>query len=57
MGAASGFLVNSGSGGGQYVWLPQVELEAVELGDHQSRGVNPDASEILHINRKKTLLM
>lgn len=43
--------------GGHYVWLPQVELEAVELGDHQSRGVNPDASEILHINRKKTLLM
>ncbi|XP_027262734.1 nebulin-related-anchoring protein isoform X9 [Cricetulus griseus] len=25
--------------------------------DHQSREVNPDASEILHINRKKTLLM
>ncbi|XP_038966046.1 nebulin-related-anchoring protein isoform X4 [Rattus norvegicus] len=34
-----------------------VETEAVELGDHRSRGVNPDASEILHINRKKTLLM
>ncbi|XP_052038977.1 nebulin-related-anchoring protein isoform X2 [Apodemus sylvaticus] len=34
-----------------------VEPEAVELGDHQGRGVNPDASEILHINRKKTLLM
>lgn len=42
---------------GLYVWLLQVEPEAVELGDHQSRGVNPDASEILHINRKKTLLM
>uniref|UniRef100_A0A8C2L7Y1 Nebulin-related-anchoring protein n=1 Tax=Cricetulus griseus TaxID=10029 RepID=A0A8C2L7Y1_CRIGR len=27
------------------------------VGDHQSREVNPDASEILHINRKKTLLM
>ncbi|XP_021073935.1 nebulin-related-anchoring protein [Mus pahari] len=34
-----------------------VEPEAAALGDHQSRGVNPDASEILHINRKKTLLM
>ncbi|XP_060247484.1 nebulin-related-anchoring protein [Meriones unguiculatus] len=31
--------------------------EAAELGDHQSRDVNPDASEILHINRKKTLPM
>ncbi|XP_055447732.1 nebulin-related-anchoring protein [Psammomys obesus] len=31
--------------------------EATELGDHQSRDVNPDASEILHINRKKTLPM
>ncbi|XP_029328186.1 nebulin-related-anchoring protein isoform X3 [Mus caroli] len=30
---------------------------AAGLGDHQSRGVNPDASEILHIHRKKTLLM
>ncbi|OBS80157.1 hypothetical protein A6R68_21643 [Neotoma lepida] len=31
----------------------------VEMGhaDYQSRGVNPDASEILHINRKKTPLM
>uniref|UniRef100_A0A8C6IJJ5 Nebulin-related-anchoring protein n=1 Tax=Mus spicilegus TaxID=10103 RepID=A0A8C6IJJ5_MUSSI len=35
-----------------------VEPEAAAaLGDHQSRGVNPDASEILHIHRKKTLLM
>ncbi|XP_028629301.1 nebulin-related-anchoring protein [Grammomys surdaster] len=34
-----------------------VEPEAAELGDHQSRGVNPDALEVLHINRKKTLLM
>uniref|UniRef100_A0A8C8T088 Nebulin-related-anchoring protein n=1 Tax=Peromyscus maniculatus bairdii TaxID=230844 RepID=A0A8C8T088_PERMB len=31
--------------------------EEVGHGDHQSRGVNPDASEILHINRKKTPLM
>ncbi|CAO2585902.1 Nebulin-related-anchoring protein [Lemmus lemmus] len=31
--------------------------EEVGHGDHQSREVNPDASEILHINRKKTLLM
>ncbi|NP_001390114.1 nebulin-related-anchoring protein isoform 8 [Mus musculus] len=35
-----------------------VEPEAAAaLGDHQSRGVNPDASEILHIHKKKTLLM
>lgn len=57
VGAATGFPVNS-EGVGRYVWLPQVEPEAAAaLGDHQSRGVNPDASEILHINRKKTLLM
>ncbi|XP_036048613.1 nebulin-related-anchoring protein isoform X1 [Onychomys torridus] len=31
--------------------------EEVGQGDHQSWGVNPDASEILHINRKKTPLM
>ncbi|KAH0506999.1 Nebulin-related-anchoring protein [Microtus ochrogaster] len=31
--------------------------EEVGHGDHQSREVNPDASEILHINRRKTLLM
>ncbi|CAH6940129.1 Nrap [Phodopus roborovskii] len=31
--------------------------EGVGHGDHQSREVNPDAAEILHIKRKKTLLM
>ncbi|XP_057633652.1 nebulin-related-anchoring protein isoform X1 [Chionomys nivalis] len=31
--------------------------EEVGHGDHQSREVNPDASEILHINRRKTPLM
>lgn len=56
MGAAIRFPVNS-VGVGRYVWLLQVEPEAVELGDPRSRGVNPDALEILHINRKKTLPM
>ncbi|XP_051002792.1 nebulin-related-anchoring protein isoform X2 [Acomys russatus] len=36
---------------------PYVGPEAVEPGDHQSREVNPDALEILHINRKKTVPM
>uniref|UniRef100_A0A8C6R692 Nebulin-related-anchoring protein n=1 Tax=Nannospalax galili TaxID=1026970 RepID=A0A8C6R692_NANGA len=31
--------------------------ETVESGDHRSREVNPDAFEILHVNRKKALLM
>lgn len=57
VGAARGFSCELREGGGLCVWLLQVETEAVELGDHRSRGVNPDASEILHINRKKTLLM
>lgn len=56
VGAAIRFPVNS-VGVGRYVWLLQVEPEVVELGDPRSRGVNPDALEILHINRKKTLPM
>ncbi|XP_011714444.2 nebulin-related-anchoring protein isoform X5 [Macaca nemestrina] len=31
--------------------------EAVEAGDHQSGEVNPDATEILHVKRKKALLL
>nr|XP_020022577.1 nebulin-related-anchoring protein isoform X2 [Castor canadensis] len=32
-------------------------LEAVETGDHPRGAVNPDATEILHVKRKKALLM
>uniref|UniRef100_Q86VF7-3 Isoform 3 of Nebulin-related-anchoring protein n=1 Tax=Homo sapiens TaxID=9606 RepID=Q86VF7-3 len=31
--------------------------EAVEAGDHQSGEVNPDATEILHVKKKKALLL
>uniref|UniRef100_A0A2K5C7W9 Nebulin-related-anchoring protein n=1 Tax=Aotus nancymaae TaxID=37293 RepID=A0A2K5C7W9_AOTNA len=31
--------------------------EAMEAGDHQSGEVNPDATEILHVKRKKALLL
>ncbi|XP_003787203.1 nebulin-related-anchoring protein isoform X2 [Otolemur garnettii] len=32
-------------------------LEAVQVGDHQTGDVNPDATEILHVKRKKALLL
>nr|XP_021532614.1 nebulin-related-anchoring protein isoform X8 [Aotus nancymaae] len=35
----------------------QPRAEAMEAGDHQSGEVNPDATEILHVKRKKALLL